>query len=57
MLSIVADIPKVYIDRQCIADLSEDSDEFLYSCWCMGSHIGQMWYEFTTGDQEIDRYG
>ena len=24
---------------------------------CTGSHISQTWYEFTTGDQEIDRYG
>ena len=23
----------------------------------MGGHISQKWYEFTTGDQEIDRYG
>ena len=22
----------------------------------MGGHISQKWYEFTTGDQEIDRY-
>ena len=24
---------------------------------CMGSHISQKWYEFTTGEPEIDRYG
>ena len=23
----------------------------------MGGHISQKWYEFTTGDTEIDRYG
>jgi len=23
----------------------------------MGDHISQKWYEFTTGDQEIDRFG
>ena len=23
----------------------------------MGGHITEKWYEFTTGDQEIDRYG
>ena len=23
----------------------------------MGSHISQKWYEITTGDPEIDRYG
>ena len=23
----------------------------------MGGHISQKWYEFTTDDQEIDRYG
>ena len=23
----------------------------------MGGHISQKWYEFTTGDEEIDRYG
>jgi len=23
----------------------------------MGGHISQKWYEFTTGDQEIDRFG
>ena len=23
----------------------------------MGSHISQKWYEITTGDREIDRYG
>ena len=23
----------------------------------MGRHISQKWYEFTTGDREIDRYG
>ena len=23
----------------------------------MGDHISQKWYEFTTGDREIDRYG
>ena len=23
----------------------------------MGGHISQRWYEFTTGEPEIDRYG
>ena len=23
----------------------------------MGGHISQKWYEFTSGDPEIDRYG
>ena len=23
----------------------------------MGGHIGEKWYEFTTGEPEIDRYG
>ena len=27
-----------------------------YMAVCMGGHISQKWYEFTTGDQEIDRY-
>ena len=42
--------------------------EWLFSTWsdyvryfassiCMRSRISQKWYEFTTDDQEIDRYG
>ena len=60
-------VPRVFVPYCAWLDKTNDKT-FVPDRWSMGTktlgtrvgmggHISQKWYEFTTGEPEIDRYG